>query len=189
MPENVKSITGLRKKYDELPAEIQNMLGDQTETLLGHVGNFDLLIAFCFMKIEQAHHRTLIGGVVKRLSCNSQLATKMISQQHMTRKKFLELFNSTFGVPLASTAESHHTKAADVRDAIIHGKHTNPAQKRKAIAHCFEYMTALNNQVYDLEKFKPLKDMRGYKGRKKGLNNEQTKWILLGIGYSKKKGE
>ena len=186
MPESVKSIAGLRKKFDELPDGIQAMLGDQIKTLLNHAENLDLLIAFCFMKIEQAHHRALIGGVVKKLHCNSQLATKIISQQHMTRKKFLELFNATFGKPLDSATKFHHSKAVKVRDAIIHGKSTTPSEKRVAIAHCFAYMAALNNQVYDLAKFNPLKDMRGYKGRKAGLSKGQTKWILMGIGYSQK---
>lgn len=147
---------------------------------------YEITIAYCFLKIEQAQNRALYGGVVKVHRGNSEFARRLMNFQHLTRDGFRDLFKNVFGKALKETTTAMILEAEGIRDKVIHGKKVNPNDLRQAIADVLAYAEEFNKEVQVLGDFKPLGDMRGFKGRAEALDNRTTKWLMRGLGFGVK---
>ena len=145
-----------------------------------------IAIAYCFLKIEQAQNRALYGGVVKVHRCNAEFARRLMNFQHLTREGFRDLFKNVFGKALKESTTEMILEAEKIRDKVIHGKDVPQNELRQAIADVLAYAEEFNNEVYALGDFRPLGDMRGFKGRAEALDKRTTKWLMRGLGFGVK---
>lgn len=179
---NIPSYKALQKCYDAKSAEVKSHFGD-LPTLIQDNWPYEIAIAYVFLKIEQAQNRSLYGGVVKVHRCNAEFARRLMNYQHLTRNGFKQLYKNVFGRALPTTVADLMADAEKSRDKVIHGKDVTDSELRGAIADVLEYAQAFNTEVNDVAGFKPLGDMRGFKGRAEPLDKRTTKWLMRGLGF------
>jgi hypothetical protein len=147
---------------------------------------YEIAIAYCFLKVEQAQNRALYGGVVKVHRCDAEFARRLMNFQHLTRDGFRELFRNVFGRPLKDSTTDKILEAEKIRDKVIHGKEVSPSELRQAIADALAYAEDFNSEVEAVADFQPLGDMRGFKGRVGALDKRTSKWLMRGLGFGVK---
>jgi len=74
-------------------------------------------------------------------------------------------------------------EAEKTRDRVVHGKDVTDSELRGAIADVLEYAEKFNAEVNDTAGFRPLGNMRGFKGRAEPLDKRTTKWLMRGLGF------
>ncbi len=147
---------------------------------------YEIAIAYSFLKIEQAQNRALYGGVVKVHRGNAEFVGRLMNHQHLTRDGFKTIYKNVFGQPLKDATATKLKEAEKARDKVIHGKNVSEDELREAIADILEYAEAFNSEVSAVAGFKPLGDMRGFKGRADSLDNRTTKWLMRGLDFGVK---
>jgi hypothetical protein len=181
----IPSYKALLKFYEAQSAEIQGHF-EHLPKLVNDDLPYVIALAYCFLKIEQAQNRALYGGVVKVHRCNAEFVRRLMNFQHLTRDGFRDLFKNVFGKPLKDSTTEAILEAEKVRDKVIHGKDVSQNELREAIAGVLAYAEAFNAQVQILGDFKPMGDMRGFKGRAEALDKRTTKWLMRGLGFGVK---
>jgi hypothetical protein len=179
----IPSYKALLKLYESLSGEVKEHfpLIPKLIELPYEVG-----LAYSFLKIEQAQNRALYGGVVKAHRGDAEFVRRVMNLQHLTRGGFKDIYANVFGAPLGNATAAKLAEAEKVRDRVIHGKSVDDNEMREAIADCLEYGTLLNADVSSIAGFKPLGDMRGFKGRADSLDKRTTKWLMRGLGFGVK---
>lgn len=170
--------------YDGLPDEVKGHF--QHIPKLVNDFPYDVSIAYSFLKIEQAQNRTLYGGVVKLHRGEAEFVRRVMNFQHLTRDGFRDIYKNVFGAPLPKLTSEKLKEAEKIRDRVVHGKSVPDADLREAIADCLQYGVLLNTDVVAVAGFKPVGDMRGFKGRADSLDARTTKWIMRGLGFGVK---
>jgi hypothetical protein len=178
----VRSYKGLRAKYEDLPEPIRTYLV-KLAPLLDSGNDYDIALAYCFMKIEEGHHRALYGGMIKMRKCDKAYAKVVVSKEHMTREHFKSLFKNIFGKPLNESSDKHHQSAAKVRDGLIHGKTPSPAELRIALSESMDYIHTLNEQIKEIALFEPYGNMQGALSKATVTDHLTSVWIAKGIGF------
>ena len=176
-----KSYRGLLKQLADLPPETRTYLS-KLERLLNGSKDYDIALAYLFMKIEEANHRALKCGLVRLLKCDSAKSDEALAQQHFTRNYFKEVFNNVIGKPVPKAASDALMRAENVRDQQIHGKKVPDALLRDAISDGLSYVQKLGEFVHKRTGKNPCGDLRGLKGRATLLDTTASYWILKGIG-------
>ena len=149
-------------------------------------GNYELALAYCFMKLEEGHHRALKCGLVRSHDCNSAKVDSELEKQHFTSDKYSAVFKNVFAATIPVSAKHHLTEAQQIRNSLIHGKATTDPKRRDAIYHALQYMSELGEFVKDKTGKNPYGDLRGLAGKKKLLPAKSTIWMLKGFGLGDK---
>lgn len=182
----LRSYKGLLSYYDtELDDGIRKYFSCLPVLLKQEEIPLEVVLAYLFLKIEQAQNRCLYGGIVKIHRAEVNFASRIINQQHLTRDGFQKLYKNIFGTSLSSEAIGAIKEAENVRDQVIHGKDVKIDKLRYAIVSCLKYAKLVNSEISSMQEagFKPFGDMRGFKGRGESLDKRTTKWLMKGLGF------
>jgi hypothetical protein len=144
--------------------------------------DWDVAIAYQFIRVETAQNRTIYGGVVKLHRAEASIADSMLYSLHITRASFLTLIETIFGAPLPTTVVEKLKFAEKVRDKNVHGKGISDPDARQALVDVLEYATDFNAFIEGIGGFRPFGDMRGFKGATQPLEKSTTRWLLKGLG-------
>lgn len=144
----------------------------------------EVCLAYLFLRLEQAHNRALYCGVVKLHHADGDLTDRIINNDHVTRDKFQELYQSVFGSSVPEAAKALLTTAEKIRDKVIHGKDVSAMEKREAIVDVIKYAEAFNNELKLKAGFEPFGDLRGFSGAAQKFGKDTTRWLLKGLGFS-----
>ncbi|KEO53492.1 hypothetical protein [Thioclava pacifica] len=180
-----KSYKGLKAIYDGLDGDVKNYLG-KLEPLLADGKNYEIALAYCFMKLEEGHHRALKCGLIRIHDCASEKVDSELQKQHFTAEKYAAVFKNIFSKGIPADAKSNLTKAQDIRNKLIHGKKTTDPTRREAIYYALQYMSDLGEFVKQETGKNPYGDLRGLAGKKKLLPAKSTIWMLKGFGLGEK---
>lgn len=181
----IPSYKALLKCYSNKSKQVQGHF-EHLPKLVNDDLPYEIAIAYCFLKVEQAQNRALYGGVVKVHRCDSEFARRLMNFQHLTREGFRELFKNVFGRALKDATAEKILDAEKVRDKVIHGKSVNASELRGAIADVLDYAEDFDSEVHAIAEFHPLGDMRGFKGRAGALDKRTSKWVMRGLGFGVK---
>ncbi|MEM9438517.1 MAG: hypothetical protein AAGA15_15930 [Pseudomonadota bacterium] len=176
-----RSYIGLKRQFDALPGPVRRYF-KKLEPLLKDGANFDVTLAFLFVKVEEAHHRALKCGFVRLLDCDSEKVDEVLERQHFTRAAFWSVFRNVFGSEIKPEDKAKLSKAEDTRDKLMHGKRVEAGELRNALGAVFEYVVALGAFVETKTKKNPFGDLRGLVGRRETLGTTQSFWIMKGCG-------
>jgi len=176
-----KSYKGLRKEYDKLDEDVRSYL-NKLAPLLTDGKNFEIALSYCFMKLEEGHHRALKCGLVRIHECASAKVDSELEKQHFTTEKYRTVFKNVFGEGIPKEAIANLEKAQSVRNKLIHGKSTTEGMRREAIYFAIIYMNLVGIFVYKKIQKNPYGDLRGLAGKKKLLPAKSTIWMLKGLG-------
>jgi hypothetical protein len=182
---NVPTKKALKKLFDSKSDEVKSHFGHLPQLIADGLP-YEIAIAYVFLKIEQAQNRALYGGVVKVHRCNAEFARRLMNFQHLTRDGFKELYKNVFGRSLPKSTVDLMVDAESSRDKVIHGKEVTDSELRGAIADVLEYAEEFDNEVNDVAGFRPLGNMRGFKGRAEPLDKRTSKWLMRGLGFGVK---
>jgi hypothetical protein len=146
--------------------------------------DWEVALAYAFIRLERAQNMTLYCGAVKVHRANCAVARRVIDVQHLTREGFLELFNNVIGKPMPTPQVTKVQKAEKTRDKVVHGKQVSVAEIRDAIVGILEHAADLNAFILAEAGFMPFSDLRGFKGRASSLDKRTTRWLLKGLGFA-----
>ena len=90
-----KSYKGLKSQYDDLDEDVRNFLS-KLGPLLDDGKNYEIALAYCFMKLEEGHHRALKCGLVRIHECASTTVDHELQKQHFTAEKYRSVFNPDY---------------------------------------------------------------------------------------------
>ena len=180
-----KSYKGLKNQYDALDEDVRNFLS-KLGPLLDDGKNYEIALAYCFMKLEEGHHRALKCGLVRIHECASATVDRELQKQHFTAEKYRSVFKNVFSDNIPSDAVVNLEKAQKIRNNLIHGKSTTDPKRREAVYYAIEYMKAVGEFVKDKSGKNPYGDLRGLAGKKKLLPAKSTIWMLKGFGLGDK---
>ena len=180
MPEP-RTYRDVLKKYEQAPAFIQ----DYFKHLPGLVKNYpwNVSIGYVFTRIEYTKHMTIYCGILKLHGADSTLTWNALKRIYMSREKFIELFNTVYGQQIESSILKKLQDSEKVRDEIVHGKYPKDAKIRKTMVDIIEFCIQFNDFVESIAGFKPMSDLRGFKGRGQPLDKSTTRWLLKGMGF------
>ncbi len=185
MIKKAPSYIAIKKAFDNSDDRIKKYYSDLPKLIDGDF-SYQICIAYCFLKVEQALNRILYGGVAKIHRGDKEIAQRIVNMHHLTREGFISLYKNIFGRPLDEQTLNKIKAAEKIRDKVIHGKTVTDLEIREAIVDVIDYSQSLNNEVHSIAGFYPFGDMRGFKGRSKPLDRRTTKWLMRGLGFGAK---
>ena len=147
---------------------------------------YDIAIAYCFLKLEQAYNRTLYGGVRKTRKVHTDIARSILDRQHLTREGFLILYKATFDIPLSELVQKKIKYSEAIRDRIIHGKSVQDKDARQCLSGVLDFSEGLEVEVQACARFSPFGDMRGVTGRAGSLDKSTSRLVMKGLGFALK---
>ena len=170
----------LLSKYNGMSKHVRDYFID----LPALVQDFEYVvpISYVFSRIETIKRRTLYGGLVKLHRTNGVLTSSLLDREHITRKRFRELFKIVFDSAISEAILKKLSEAEAVRDKVAHGRPLTAAEARECIAGALEFSEEFDEFVSTTAHFRPYGDMRGFKGAGEPLSKETTKWVLKGMG-------
>ena len=183
MPTQVKSKRGLKQAYSECSKEVRNYF-EHIPKLLDEFP-MEVCLAYVFSRLELGQNMALYCGVVKIHRVDSELARDAVEKQHMTRDKFIKLYNTVFNLDLPNAALEDLKHMGKTRDSIMHGKTATDDQIRNAIACVLKYVEEVNKQLHEKYQLKPFGYLRGFAGRAAKLNKPTSRFVLMGMGFLK----
>jgi hypothetical protein len=175
------SYKALIKKFDSCPQEVKDYLTHFRDLTTKHL--YQVCLAYLFLRTELAQNRTLYCGVVKLHHAHTNIAESAIDTQHLTRDRFLEIYERVFGERLPDAISGKLKQAEKIRDKVVHGKIVSDPEMREAIHDVLEYAILMNDHLESKAGFKPFGDLRGFKGRGTPLEKSTTRWVLKGMGF------
>lgn len=178
----IKSKAGLLKAYRGCPREVQKYF-EHLPTLVAEYP-LDVCLAYAFSRLELGQNMSLYCGVVKLHRANAATARTVVSTHYMTRKNFLALYNTVYGLALPSAARKDLKSAEETRDTVMHGKPASEERTRNAIGQVLSFATAVNRQLDNQFKIKPFGDLRGFSGASQKLDARTTMFMLKGMQFS-----
>ena len=175
---------GVIKHFEDAPERIQSYFPDFVDLVKGY--DWEVAVSYVFSRIEIAKRMTIYCGITKLHWAESSLTWKLVSEDHLSRLRFYELFKDVFGKKIPDPIRDKLETAEKLRDKIAHGMSWTQAEARTAMIKIIEFATEFNAFVHSEAGFQPFGDLRGYKGRKEPLTKATTRWILRGMGIPKK---
>ena len=179
-----KTYKGVISHFKNAPDQIQAYFPEFVELVEKYP--WQVSVSYIFSKIEYVKRITIYCGIVKLHWCESSLAWKMITEEHMSRGRFKELFKIVFGKDIPKDLLSKLEAGENVRDQIAHGKEWKGAEVRNGLVNTIDFLIEFNEYVYKLAEFKPFGSLKGFKGRAEPLEKSTTRWVLKGMGIPKK---
>ncbi len=175
------------KHFTATPKDIQDYFPSFPELVKCYP--WDVSISYVFSRIEAVKHTTIYCGIVKIHWTDSVLTRELINKDHMSRGRFRELFKTVFGKPIKKELLAKLAEAEAIRDRVSHGKSWTDVEARKSLTDIFDFATGFNDFVQAEAGFRPIGDLRGFKGRKESLPKDTTRWVLKGMGIPSKSEE
>ncbi len=182
MADKAPTYRSILKNFEARSEHVKGYFCDLSNLLRDGYG-YEIILAYLFLKVEQAQNRALYGGVVKVHRGQAVFCKKIINQQHLTRDGFKNLYKNVFGHNVNKGTSEKIETAEKIRDKIIHGKTIPAKEQRTAIIDVLDYAEALNEDIYGIAGFKPFGSMQGFKGRADSLDTRTTKWVMRGLGF------
>ncbi|MEM6257442.1 MAG: hypothetical protein AAGI37_03925 [Planctomycetota bacterium] len=182
MATKIKSKAGLNKMFKGCSEEVREYFKHVPKLL--DAFPMQVCLAYVFSRMELGQNMALYCGVVKIHKAKATVASNVVSTQHMTRAKFVELYSTVFDVDLPKTAHDDLKSAERIRDQIMHGKKTKDDKVRNAIARVLEYAEEVNKQLHAKYRLKPFGKLQGFSGRAEKLDARTTKFLLKGMGFA-----
>ena len=180
-----KNYAALKKIYDALESDEKSYL-IKLEPLLSDAKNYEIALAYCYMKLEEGHHRALKCGLIRIHACDARKVDEYLQKQHFTNKTYNSVFKNIIGTSIPSKAQSVHSDAQEIRNKIIHGKSVSSPDLRSAIYYSLEYMRIVGELVKKKTGKNPYGNLQGLAGTKKLLPAKSTIWMLKGFGIDGK---
>jgi len=181
MPKTYRAVINT---YRATPESVQKYFSNFVDLVENY--NWEISVSYVFLRVEQAKRMTIYCGIVKMHWCESKLTWKMVSEDHMTRGRFRDLFKTVFGEKIPDELAAKLERGEMVRDKIAHGMNWTAKDAREGLTSVFDFATEFNEFVSSIAGFRPFGNLRGYKGRKEPLPIATTRWILRGMGIPKK---
>ena len=147
---------------------------------------YEIAIAYCFLKLEQAYNRTLYGGVRKVRKVHTDIARSILDRQHLTREGFLILYKATFDKPISESVQRKIKYSEKIRDRITHGKTVQDKESRECLSDLLDFSEGLEKEVQACAGFSPFGDMRGVTGRAESLDRSTSRLVMKGLGFALK---
>ena len=198
MEEELKNRTQVKNKYNDLPKPIRDYFKGFSDIIdIKDDIALDILIAYLFMRVEQAHLMTLYAGLLKKYKIDRKTAVKALDNLRILRKEFLKFYETLAKKPLEAEVIRKINIAEETRDKIMHGRSlvhgqgisdsekVAPPEKRKAIAAILDYAIIYNKQTERDFGFQPFGGMPGFKGNTQPFDKETSRWVLIGMGFIK----
>ncbi len=179
---NAPSCKAITKKYNSCQSEIQAYFLHLPSLIQDYP--LEVTLAYLFLRTELAQNRILYCGVVKLHHADTEIASRGLDAQHLTRDGFLELYSKIFGEKLPVPISEKIKAAEKIRDKVIHGKSVTVAKLREAVWDVLDYAEHMNSHVQSKAGFQPFGDLRGFKGRGNPLDKNTSRWLLKGIGFA-----
>ncbi len=173
---------GVISRYKSCPEDIRKFY-EAFEDLVNDY-TYEVSIAYCFLKLEQAYNRTLYGGVRKMRKVHTEIARSVIDKQHLTRDGFIKLYKNVYGKTLPDTLVRKIKFAEKIRDRIIHGKKVEDKDARKCLVDILAFSEGLESEVKSIASFSPYADMRGLTGKSTSLDKTTSRWVMKGVGFA-----
>lgn len=174
-----RTYTGIIARFKKAPPEIQEYFFPSIELIEKYP--WQVTIAYMFSCIEMAQNMALYCGVVKLHRAHSEVAWSAINSLHISRQMYRDLYKTVFGKPIKKEIIEKITQAEKIRDKVMHGKNVSQADSRTAVYRLIEYSELFNDFTFQLAGFKPLGNLKGFKGRAVPLNKSTTRWLLKGM--------
>ena len=173
---------GVIKRYKSCPDDIRKFYEAFEELVDGYT--YEVSIAYCFLKLEQAYNRTLYGGARKMRKVHTEIATSVLDKQHLTRDGFLGLYKNVYGKALPDALVKNIKFSEKIRDRIIHGKKVEDKDARKCLVDILVFSEGLESEVKAIASFSPYADMRGLTGKSTSLDKPTSRWVMKGMGFA-----
>lgn len=175
---------GVISRFKKAPPEIRKNFPSFINLIKSH-DDWNVSVSYIFTRVEYIKHLTIYRGIVKLHRGEANFTWKVVDSEHMSRKRFIDLFEIVFGKPIKKSLLEKLQSAEKLRDKVVHGKSCDGQEIRKALVDIIEFAEGFNEFVYSLAGFLPFTDdMRGFKGRTKPLEKSTTRWVLKGMGFS-----
>lgn len=166
--------------YNQKPESVKKYFADLPDLVNRY--DWDVPISYLFSKIKTLKRRTIYAGLVKLHQLERTVTANILDDDYLSRARFVSLFETVFGEKLSNKILTKLSDAEKVRDNVAHGKPLTQAQARQCIADALDFAEAFNNFVFEVGKFRPCADMRGFAGAGKRLSKSTTRWVLRGMG-------
>lgn len=173
---------GVINYFKSLSPEIQGYF-KKLEILLRDYPT-EISLSYVFSLIEKARHMALYCGIIKKHHTNKELTDKAIQSYHIIRDDYKVKFKNIFSDDIEPGALGKLEAAEKIRDKIMHGKKTTDSEKLQAIKDALEFSHLFNEQIYQKAAFRPFGSLKGFKGARKSLGIDTSKWILKGLGFN-----
>jgi hypothetical protein len=182
--EIAKSRPGLRNLFDKLDGDVQAYF-DEFRALVDSQFSLQVLLAYCFFRLEQGQRVTLFCGARKIQKTDSELTWKAIDGHYMSRENFQKFFEIIFGAAIPAAIQEIIKPAEDIRDRLMHGRGLDEGEVREAISRVLHYAVQINTFLDGRKAgFRPfVGDLRGFVGRLEALDKSTSRWILKGMGF------
>ncbi len=196
MAEELKNRAQVKKKYGKLSKPMQDYFKGFSDIIaIKDDIALDILIAYLFMRVEQAHLMTLYAGLLKKYKIDKKIAVKVLDNLRISRSEFIEFYETLAKKPLEAEVTKKIQMAEETRDKIMHGRSLVHGQgisdadkvatpeKRRAIAAILDYAIIYNKQTKRDFGFQPFGGMKGFKGNAQPFDKETSRWVLTGMGF------
>jgi len=174
-----KTYKGIIARFKQAPKEIQDYFFPSIELIEKYP--WQVSLAYMFSCIEMAHNMALYCGVVKLHRAHGEVTWSAINSLHINRQGYRDLYKTIFGKPLKKEIIRKITEAEKIRDNVMHGKDVTQSEMRTAVLRLIEYSELFNEFTSQLADFKPIGNLKGFKGRAEPLNKSTTMWLLKGM--------
>ncbi|MCY4614747.1 MAG: hypothetical protein OXB94_14155 [Nitrospira sp.] len=180
-----KSYKGVIRRYDDAPQQIQDYFPNFVELVINY--KWEISISYVFSRVELAKRNTIYCGIVKLHRCDAVLTRRLVNEDHMSRRRFLDLFSVVFGCKVPEPVVSKLVDGERVRDKVAHGMNWKQIEARQGLVSVLDFATDFNEFVGSGKaRFRPFGDLRGFKGRGQPLTKATTGWVLKGMGIPKR---
>lgn len=177
------SYKAIIKKYDQCSEGVKWYF-DQLPSLLNDGYSYEVSLAYLFLRTEKAQNMALYCGSVKLHRANTEVASRAVNSQHLTRDGFILLYKNVFDKALPSSIKTNLEVAEKIRDKVVHGKNVTDPEMRTAHVDVLEYAEAMNSELKEVAGFEPFGKLQGFKGRGQALDKKTTRWLLKGLGFA-----
>ena len=178
-----KTYKDVIQSYEEAPPRVRDYFPSFAELVEKY--DWEVSISYVFSRLETAKRMTIYCGIVKLHSCEVSLTWKLVSEDHLSRRRFLALFETVFGRPIPGSLVEKLERGEGVRDKVAHGMDWTAAEAREGLTSIIDFAGEFNEFVSKHGGFRPFGDLRGFKGRGGALPQSTTRWILRGMGIPK----
>ncbi len=179
-----KSYKGVIHEYNQAPQQIRNYFPNFVE--LVECYDWEISISYVFSRVELAKRNTIYCGIVKLHRCEAVLTRKLLNEDHMSRGRFLDLFEVVFGARVPIQIIGKLKNGEQIRDKVAHGVKWKQTEARQGLVGIIDFAKEFNDFVDNKAGFRPFGDLRGFKGRGQPLTKATTRWVLKGMGIPKK---
>ena len=169
-------------RFKSAPAGIQEYFPDFVSLVEGY--SWDVSVAYFFSLVESIKHRTIYSGIVRLHGTDATITGNAVDNHYMSRTDFWKLIVIVFGTTPPAALKAKLEKAEKIRDKIAHGKNRTDREIRESLSLAIEFCEEFNEFIYSQAGFRPIGDLRGFKGRQAALSKATTRWVLKGMGFS-----